>query len=118
MQEAHAWGISLEDVAPRRSQDHEGRGTDGDAVPNGRWLSQCVGVQQSRQGTSGRQDRQGTRAWWGQEGPRARARLGPRPNGTWGTGARHAICSLEIKLVSEQENEKRKNDARSEKKLG
>ena len=28
-------------------------------------------------------------------------------------GARHAICGLEIKLVSEQENEKRKNNALS-----
>ena len=58
-------------------------------------------------------DWQGTRAWWGREGARARARLGPWPNGTRGTGARHAICGLEIKLVSEQENEKRKNDTLS-----
>ena len=34
--------------------------------------------------------------------------MGPRPNGTRGMGARHAICSLEIKLVSEQENEEGK----------
>ena len=58
-------------------------------------------------------DRQGTRGWWGREGARARARLGPQPNRTRGTGAQHAICGLEIKLVSEQENEKRKNDALS-----
>ena len=31
----------------------------------------------------------------------------------WGIGVWHAICGLEIKLVSEQENEKRKNDTLS-----
>ena len=31
----------------------EGRGMDGDAVLNGRWLSHCMGVWQSRQGRSG-----------------------------------------------------------------
>ena len=48
------------------------------------------------------QNQQGMREWWGWEGARARVRLGPRPNGTWGTGARHAICGLEIKLVSKK----------------
>ena len=40
------------------------------------------------------------RGWWGQERVRAKVRLGPWPNEMQGTGAQHAICGLEIKLVS------------------
>ena len=48
------------------------------------------------------QDQQGMRGWWGQKGARARVRLVPQPNGTWGMGAQHAICGLKIKLVSKK----------------